>query len=171
MPKEAIQVLYHHYKMELLGGDKPRIKITLNKNDEPREYFLRELPHGSPVSTIQVSTDSLLPNDQGKLTVMLSVQAKPTPEVLARAGKTSEDDIITICNLSVNHPSTTTERFFSACEGVVSTGGKVPVTILNSKSKVLCVMQVEIVNRFVWKKMMQQMEVMRNTAMNPQKPN
>jgi hypothetical protein len=49
----------------------------------------------------------------------------------------------------------------------VESGDTVPVTILNSKGRVLCVLQATKAERFSWSEKMNEMEELREAAQTP----
>jgi hypothetical protein len=163
---EAIVLMFNEYKVELLGAEKPRVRIVLSKKTSPSlERCAVELPQGSPDVKISVSTDNLMSDDKSKVGVAVSIQSQATPTLLSLANRTGE--AVSACTITSFHKANSASRFLEACKNIVESGDTVPVTILNSKGRVLCVLQATKAERFSWSEKMNEMEELREAAQTP----
>jgi len=143
------------YKMQLLGGEKPRIRIVLDRTiDQALKSSLGELSLGFPKIEIAVSTDGLFNDD--RRSVAVSILAKATHALLEMCNCVG--DLPAVCSINFKYQPETADRFFRACRGWIDSGNRVPVTIVDSAEKVLCVFQAETIIKYSWAEKMQTFE-------------
>lgn len=151
--KEVVIFLYNNYKVRLSGGEKPRIIITLDKVDRPQEYFFKELFEGSYKLELKFSNDSMFEDQEDKLSIVVSIQAEPTEEILKNIGIQDKnlEEVLCVCPISSRHNRNVVIPFLKTCENIIKNNGSIPINIVNSQGKVLYIFQAKEKENFSWK--------------------
>lgn len=166
MPKEAISILVHEYKVRFGGGEKPHVIITLNKN-EPQNIklliaeFTLGMANGQTKTKIAFSTDGLLTDSTEKLSVAVSIESDATE--YQKRSLNIVGDAVAVCCITSQHPANLVRTLYQSCQRVIQSGSKIPVIIANHKEKAICVLAANEVSEFSWKDRWQEMELARNT--------
>jgi len=167
MEKQAFQILVHEYEMHLSTANVPRIKIILNKSSRGQERFVEELLSSSPETHLEVSTDPLIDADNGKYSVLVSVVSKTIPPLLERhianaTARIPHETVCAILTMSYRYRPEVAEHFFQTCSAWIDIGGKVPVTVFNSREQFLGKCEMETIGRFSWKEKMDELQHSQN---------
>ncbi len=168
MPKEAISILVHDYKVRFGGhGEKPHVIITLNKN-EPQNIklliaeFTLGMANGQTTTKIAFSTDGLLTDSVEKLSVVVSIQCDATEYQKRSLNITG--DAMAVCCISSQHPANLVRALYQSCQRMIQAESKIPVIITNHKEKAICVLAASKVSEFSWKDHWREMELARHTG-------
>lgn len=139
------------YRMQLLGAEKPRVRVTLN--DAIGEHLTRslvELSRGLPKVGIKISVDDFCGDNQRS--VVIEIVARSTPNLLSMLDLNGGDRPA-MCSITFHYQPETTDRFLKSCQERIGVGNNVPITILDSKERTLCTFAAEIATSFSWLEM------------------
>jgi hypothetical protein len=170
MEKQAVQILVHEYAMRLSTTNAPRIKIVLHKSSAGHEPFVRELLSASPETHLEVSIDPLIDADGGQYSILVSVVSKTIPPLLEQhivkvlAGIPLET-VCAILAMSYRYRPEVAEHFFQTCSAWIDIGGKVSVTVFNSREQFLGKCEIGTIGRFSWKEKLDELHPSHNPSM------
>jgi hypothetical protein len=152
MEQQVVAIVLHGYHVQLLGAEKPRIRITLGRQPPILDDAVRESGDGAPKVLLHFSTDVMQEGPKrGAGGIAVAIEGKQTPSTLKLAKKVPDSRLatcLTACSILSFHEASTVKCFAEASQTWVRQGNTIPISFFTERGKFLCTIEASEVGEF-----------------------